>query len=59
MILVANLTLQTFVESDLFSQFVFDLGFFCYEGRRIEAVFSLKIEYEIFVLVLNSAIGCE
>ena len=59
MILVANLTLQTFVKGNLFGQFVFDFRLLCYEGRRIEAVFSLKIEYEIFVFVLRSTVRSE
>ena len=59
MILVANLTLQTFVKGNLFSQFVFNFRLFCYECRRIETVFSLKIEYEIFVFVLTSTVRSE
>ena len=55
MILVADLSQQTFVKGNLFGNFVLDFRLLCNECRRIEAVFSLEIEYEIFVFVLRSA----
>ena len=58
MILVADLSLQTFVKGNLFGKFVLNFRLLCYEGRRIKAVFSLEIEYETFVLS-SSTIGSE